>query len=169
MLEEYMRGALLLSGLEKEHQKVKELIKTSKRLVFLGNGGSHHGHLTHDFLKVGKIPSIAIEGASLLTCLFNDYPKEEAYKEWLKVQLQDGDLVIGISSSGESLNVINAIKYAKEQGNKTITLTGFKSNNHLSNYGDINVYFCTGSYGCHEIYSLAFLHSILDDIVKENQ
>ena len=168
MLEDYMKGALLLSSLQKEHYDVKSLIQQAKRLVFIENGGSHHGHLAHDFLKVGKIPTIAIEGASLLTCLFNDYPKEDTYKEWLKVQLQEGDLVIGISSSGESLNVINAIKYANEK-TATITLTGFKKDNTLSNLGDINVYFNTTSYGVHELYSLAFLHSILDDIVKENQ
>jgi D-sedoheptulose 7-phosphate isomerase len=179
MLEEYMRGALLLSGLEKEHEKVKTIIRALQfnqptdhsrgRIVFLGNGGSFQGHMCHDFTKVGNIVSIAPDSPSLLTCLINDFPKEQMFVEWIKRIWKREDILIAVSSSGESDNIINAVKWVKENtGGRVITITGFSKENRLNQLGHVNVHLDTKSYGVHECYAQIFLHSILDDIVKEN-
>ncbi len=171
MFEEYLKGALLLSGLEEKCQEVEKLMHDSHRLLFLGAGGSFAAclHLAHDYSKVGKFPTECPSSPTLLTCLFNDYLKSEAYVEYLKVQLLPDDLVIVISSSGESDLTINAAKYAKLKGNSVITVSAFKEDNRLSKVGDINIHLKTDSFGVHEIFSEVIFHAILDKLVKENK
>ena len=170
MVDSYLRGALLLGSdkIRKQCVEVKQLIQNAKRLLFLGAGGSFAAclHLAHDYSKVGKIPTECPSSPTLLTCLFNDYHKSEAYVEYLKVQLLPNDLVIVISSSGESDLTINAAQYAKSQGNKVVTISAFKEDNRLSKVGDINIHFKTDSFGVHEIFSEVIFHAILDDLVK---
>lgn len=178
MINEYMRGALLLSDskIREQHEEAKEAIRRSSRLVFIGNGGSFQQHMTHDFLKVGNINAISLDSASLLTCLANDCGVENIFAEWIDRIYQENDLLIAVSSSGKSQNIINGIKAfnklrAIAENNlyqpKIITLTGFERNNLVSQLGQINVWFNTKSYGIHECYSQIFLHSILDDLVVE--
>ncbi len=169
MIEDYLKGALLLSGLEDKAKLVKELILNSRRLIFLGNGGSMStcSHMAHDFLKVGKIKTICPESSNLITCLANDYGVEQMWEEWLEVQREPGDLLIVISSSGNSQNLINAVKYFKRWDDHVITITGFSPDNKLNHLGEVNVHLETDNFGVHEQFSGVFLHSILDDIVNE--
>ncbi len=174
MLEEYMKGALLLSDKHEQYEKLKDSIRGLQsyrgRMILLGNGGSFQGHIAHDFLKVGKIATLTPESPSLLTCLANDYPKEDIYAEWLKVMYSQNDILVVVSSSGESLNLVNAIKLFKDKTrNFVCTITGFSPENTISKMGNVNIHLNTRSYGIHECYSQILLHSILDDIVKENQ
>ena len=169
MIDEYLRGALILGSeqIRKQHDRVRGAIKSHKRIIFLGNGGSFQGHMAHDFLKVGGIPTLTPDSPSLLTCLANDYTVENMFVGWLKVVFQPGDLIIAVSSSGKSANIINAVKWIKERPSYVITITGFDENNPLKQLGNENIYLPTQSYGVHEVYAQIFLHSILDDIVKE--
>lgn len=171
MIDLYLKGALLLSDekIRKQHEEIKQLIKRCDRIVFIGNGGSHPLHLSHDFLKVLQKPTLSIDNPSLLSCLLNDYDKEDTYLNWFKVQRRPGDLVIALSSSGESLNVINVVRWASLNNDKVITITGFSADNKLNKLGDVNVHLNIDSFGCHEIYALAFMHSILDDLVEEKK
>jgi D-sedoheptulose 7-phosphate isomerase len=170
MLEDYMKGALLLSGLQKEHDEVKRLIKKSHRVIFLGNGGSMSScsHMAHDFLKVGGIKTLCPESPNLITCLANDYGVEDMWIEWLNIQREPDDLLVVISSSGNSKNLINAVKRMKWYSNPVVTITAFSPDNKLNQLGDVNVHLATESFGVHEQFAGIFLHSILDDIVKEN-
>lgn len=148
-----------------------ELILTQSRLggklFFIGNGGSHSVclHMSEDFSKVANIPSLSLDSAPLLTCLSNDYSFEDSYKEWLKrFFIPDRDILIAISSSGESKNIINAVK---STNGPTITLSAHKPYNTLSKLGDINFHIPTHSYGCAEIYHSLLLHLILDSVVED--
>ena len=165
-----MRGALLLGDqkIREQHEQLKGMIKLAKRLVFIGNGGSFQGHMAHDFLKVGNKPTITPDSPSLLTCLFNDYEKEWVYTEWLKRIWQSGDLLIAVSSSGKSENIVRAVRWNRDMVfGFPITITGFEKDNPVSKEGFLNVWFNTKSYGIHECYTQIFLHSILDDLVGE--
>ena len=163
-----MKGALLLSGLQEEFKQVKQMILNSSRILFLGCGGSFQSHMAHDYCKMAGIKTLAPEGASLLTCLFNDC-KEEAFAKWISVQREPGDLLIVVSSSGNSDVTINAVKEFKRHSDNVVTITGFEKNNRLSKLGQVNIYLDTNIYGVHELMSECFLHAILDSILEERK
>ena len=88
--------------------------------------------------KNGGVRCINFNESDLLTCFANDYGYENWVKQALKFYSDSGDLVILISASGNSKNIINAAKYIKKNKNKLITFTGFNGKNKLSKYGNIN-------------------------------
>ena len=103
-----------------------------------GNGGSAGNaiHIANDwFYGVGncgpgeKGPGINIEALSsnqaILTCLANDTGYENIYLEQLKVKAKEGDILIVLSGSGESQNIINALKYSRDVGMKSFAILGF--------------------------------------------
>lgn len=168
-IQRYVQNIDLLNS-EQDFNEVYRLIDGASRLVFIGCGGSLSTclHMAHDFLKVGKKRTLCPESPTLLSCLFNDYPNEDVFREWLKVQYQPGDLLIAVSSSGNSACTVNAAKYITGLGGDVLTFTAFDDSNQLKHIGTKNVYFPVRSYGIHEIYSEMFLHAILDKMVDEN-
>lgn len=150
-------------------KQIKELINSSQRLFFIGNGGSQAAcsHLAEDFCKVANKPAMSLEGSSFITCLANDYGYEFAYVEWLKRFCTSDDLVVAISSSGKSANIVNALTYATEIGAKTVTLTAHKHRNPCHLLGDVAIHLPTKNYGVAECYHQMILHIILDEIVAE--
>jgi phosphoheptose isomerase len=82
-----------------------------KKLVFVGNGGSAAiaSHMATDYSKNGGVRSLALNGASMLTCLGNDLGYDRVFAKQIELHARSGDLVIAISSSGRSANVLNAV------------------------------------------------------------
>jgi D-sedoheptulose 7-phosphate isomerase len=143
--------------------------KTNKRIFFIGNGGSNSicSHMMEDFAKILRIPTFTFSDPALITCFSNDYGYENAIKEWLSIHLNYDDILIAISSSGESKNINNATLYAKDINIKIITLTGFEKNNTLSKLGDINFNLNSTSYGIVECFHQTILHIILDTLIDK--
>ena len=114
--------------------------KNKKKILIFGNGGSAaiSSHFSVDMTKIGQIRTVNFNESDLLTCFSNDY----GYKNWVKKCIEfysdKGDMIILISSSGESKNMINAAKTSKKKKLKTITFTGFKQSNQLKKLGDLN-------------------------------
>ena len=155
------------SEVEIDIRNAVKLIKSdSKSIFFLGNGGSNSicSHMMEDFMKLAGYPTYAFSDAALITCFANDFGYENAMAEWLKVFYTEKDLLVAISSSGESKNIVNAVKYAKGKGGKVITLSGFKKDNSLKQLGDINFHIGVASYGIAECYHQVILHIILDSL-----
>jgi D-sedoheptulose 7-phosphate isomerase len=150
--------------LQKQIEQAVALIKPMKRIFFLGNGGSNSicSHMMEDYGKMGRFKTFAFSDAALITCYANDYGYEEAMAEYLKLHFEPGDLLIAVSSSGNSKNITNAVQVAKDQGGKVITLSGFKPDNRLKQMGDINFYLESNSYGIVECYHQVILHIVLD-------
>ena len=107
--------------------------KSGATIFFIGNGGSaatasHFANDlafgTHEHEKPFKAISIT-DNVSVLTALGNDYGYGEIFVRQLKVYAKKGDVVVGISASGNSKNLINAFNYAKSSGIKTMALTAF--------------------------------------------
>ena len=117
-----------------------ETNKAGKKTLIFGNGGSAAiaSHFSVDMTKNGGVRCINFNESDLLTCFANDYGYENWVKQALKFYSDSGDLVILISASGNSKNIINAAKYIKKNKNKLITFTGFNGKNKLSKYGNIN-------------------------------
>ena len=114
--------------------------KNKKKIIIDENGGSAAiaSHFSVDMTKNAGIRCINFNESDLLTCFSNDY----GYDRWVEKSLQfyadAGDLIIIISSSGKSKNMINAVKFAKKKGHKVVTLTGFNKKNQVSKLGDLN-------------------------------
>lgn len=106
--------------------------KTGGKVVLFGNGGSaadaQHiaGELVGQFaLKRQAFPAIALTtNTSILTAVANDYGYETVFSRQVEALVNEKDVVVGISTSGDSPNVVEAIKTAKRKGAKTIGLTG---------------------------------------------
>lgn len=153
--------------LETDISRAVDLIKTRTRSIFfVGNGGSNSiaSHMMEDYMKLAGFPTYSFSDAALITCYANDFGYDKAMAEWLKLYFTEKDLLVAISSSGESVNVVNAVKFAKSKGGNVITLSAFKSGNTLRQLGDINFHIDVASYGIAECYHQVILHIILDSL-----
>lgn len=109
------------------------LIKKHQKIIILGNGGSNAiaQHIAQDYTKVLNKRALCFADASRLTCYINDYGMEHAYEEFIKDFADSDTLVILISSSGESKNIIRSAFHCYYEHIPYIILTGFKSDNFL--------------------------------------
>lgn len=104
-----------------------------RRIFFIGNGGSAAtaSHFANDIAlgtKTSRKPFRATsltDNAAMLTSIANDYGYEEVFVRQLKTEMTPGDVVVAISASGNSPNVIRAVDYANAHGGVTVGLTGF--------------------------------------------
>tara|TARA_Y100001970_G_C14058608_1_gene762954 strand:- start:510 stop:1067 length:558 start_codon:yes stop_codon:yes gene_type:complete len=147
----------------------KKTSKLNRKIIIAGNGGSAAmaSHVSVDFTKVGKIRTINFNEADLLTCFANDYGYESVFEKAVEFYGDEKDMLILISSSGNSQNVVNAAKRAKTLGLSVVTLTGFKSDNQLRKLGDINLWVDCKSYNIVEMTHHIMLLSIVDYIVGD--
>jgi D-sedoheptulose 7-phosphate isomerase len=136
------------------------------KLIFVGNGGSATiaSHMATDFSKNGSIRTMALNDASMLTCLANDYSYEWIFAKQIEFYAQSGDLLIAISSSGRSPNILRAVEAARNAKCDVITMSGFTPGNPLRATGDLNFYVAADRYGLVEIAHLTICHAALDFI-----
>lgn len=144
---------------------------SSHKVMIIGNGGSAgiSSHLAVDFWKNGGIKATAFNDSSLLTCISNDYSYEQVFEKPIEMFADSGDILFAISSSGNSANIINAVKAARHKGVFVVTLSGFSSDNALRQLGDINIYTPHHDYGVVEVSHVAVLHSLLNDYISHSQ
>ena len=147
---------------------LKQIKKNKKKVILVGNGGSAAmaSHVSVDLTKMCKIRAVNFNEADLLTCFANDYGYENWVQEALSSYADRGDLLICISSSGESKNIINGAKFAKKKGCKVITLTGFDQKNKVRKIGHINLWLNSKNYNLIEMTHHIWLLSIVDFIAK---
>lgn len=153
-----------LDEIEKLKPILKVLVNRYQKIIVLGNGGSNSiaSHITQDYTKALKKTSFTFTDPSRLTCYINDYGMENAYKQFLIEFADKNTLVVLISSSGESDNIINSAKHCLDKNISLITLSGFKKDNHLNSFdSDINYWVDSKDYGVIECAHLVFLHSII--------
>jgi len=155
--------------LKKILDKLKSYDKTTSGNVWIfGNGGSHatSSHIATDFTKNTKIKMQTISDADQITCFSNDY----GFKNWISTALKryssKKDLVILVSSSGNSQNMINAAKFCKKNKIFLITFTGFDKKNMLNPYGDLSIWIDSKSYNFVELAHLQILTYLVDKIAK---
>ena len=147
------------------------LIKASEngnKTIIVGNGGSAAmaSHVAVDLTKNANVRCINFNESSLITCFANDY----GYDHWLEKAVEfygdKGDVLIGISSSGSSQDILNGCQVAREKNfSKIITLSGMYSDNPLSKLGDINLWVNSRAYNhienVHQIWLLAIVDMII--------
>lgn len=157
------------SALKKINRKLNSVKDTKGRLFFLGNGASaaFANHMALDFSKNGKILSKSLSDSALLTALANDYKFEDSFVEFMKIEeVTEKDLVITISSSGNSPNIVKTLEYCKENNIDTLALSGLKDNNKSISFAKYSIYVPMKTYGMVECIHQIFLHLILDELME---
>ena len=139
------------------------------KIIFIGNGGSAAiaSHMAVDFSKNGDMPAICFNDGAFLTCLANDLGYEQVFSQSISLFAKPNDILIAISSSGQSENIINGVKVAGNIPMNVITLSGFDERNPLKRMGDINFHVPYSRYGMVEISHLTLCHAFLDLILGE--
>ena len=109
-----------------------------KTLYLCGNGGSAGiaQHMTADFLRNGGLRTHSLYEQAALTCISNDFSYEQVFSRQLDILAEPEELLIAVSSSGNSANIINAAEIMRSKGGKIITFTGFTSHNKLRQMGE---------------------------------
>ena len=112
---------------------------------------------------------MAFTDSSLLTCVGNDYGYERLFEKPIEMFADQGDILVAISSSGRSQNILNGVNAARKKDCSVITLSGFSADNPLRTLGDINFYVPAEAYGPVEILHHSICHCILDTIVNHQE
>jgi len=141
------------------------------KVIVVGNGGSAAmaSHVSVDFTKAAQLRSINFNEAGLITCFANDYGHENWVAKALEAYADPQDLVILISSSGQSMNLINGAKQCESMTIPLITLSGFKPDNPLRGLGNINLWVNSHSYNVVEMTHHIWLLSLIDFIIAEKE
>ena len=146
--------------------------KNRKKILIFGNGGSAAiaSHFSIDLTKNAKIRCTNYNESDLITCFSNDF----GYERWVEMAIKyygnKGDVLIVVSSSGKSKNMINAcIAARKKKFSKIITLTGHSVNNPVKKLGDINLWVNSKAYNYVENIHQFWLLSLVDLVIgKKN-
>ena len=146
--------------------------KNRKKILIFGNGGSAAiaSHFSVDLTKNAKMRCTNYNEPDLITCFSNDF----GYERWVEMAIKyygnKGDVLIVISSSGKSKNMINAcIAARKKKFSKIITLTGHLVNNPVKKLGDINLWVNSKAYNYIENIHQFWLLSLVDLVIgKKN-
>jgi D-sedoheptulose 7-phosphate isomerase len=134
-----------LQKIEEASKAIVESVKGGGKVISCGNGGSHCDamhfaeELTGKYREPRKaIPAICISDPSHISCVSNDYGYEFVFSRYLEALGNKGDVLLGISTSGNSANIIRAAQTAKEKGMKVIILSG-KDGGKLAPLADIEL------------------------------
>jgi len=157
----------LAEGIEQAIRMIRNRTGAGRKIIFIGNGGSAAiaSHQAVDYWKNGGMRAIAFNDSSLLTCISNDYGYPHVFERPVEMFADEGDVLIAISSSGRSENILRGSKAGLGKGCDLITMSGFKADNPLRSIGHLNFYAASSSYGYVEITHLALCHCIVDSII----
>lgn len=144
--------------------------RDAHKLFFIGNGGSAgiSMHMATDFLKNGRVRTHSMHDPATITCLANDYGYENVFSKQIEMAADADDVLIAISSSGRSENILRAVRLAKKMGCRVVTFSGFAADNPLRQLGDWNIYVPCKSYGIVESIHQLILQQIVDELMEKD-
>lgn len=134
-----------------------------RRTWLIGNGGSAAvaSHIANDLVATGR-SAVALTESAILSASANDHGWPEGFARQIIAQFDIGDLLVAISSSGRSENILRAVRCAKNCGGIVLTLSAFDADNPLRSEGDVNLWVDTHNYGVAEAAHLCMLHEIVN-------
>ena len=145
VLNDFINNENNFKAIESAGDAMVTALQNKGKIISCGNGGSmcdamHFAEeLTGRFRgERPSMPAIAISDPSHITCVGNDYGFDSIFSRYVEGVGQKGDVLLGISTSGNSANVINAIKVAKEKGMTVVGLTG-KTGGEMAQLCDVEV------------------------------
>jgi len=151
--------------------RLKELVTATRarggKLICAGNGASSAiaSHAAADYTKAAGVRAVTFHDVDLITCFANDFGYERWIEQALAAYADDADLVILISSSGWSPNVLRAAEYARGRGLTVVTLTGFAPDNPLRQLGDLSLWVDSRAYNVVESVHQIWLLMVCDLLV----
>lgn len=130
----------------------------------VGNGGSASivAHMQNDLVKACGVKALVYQDIPLLTAFANDHGYYKGYADALSVWINPADVLIAVSSSGASGNILQAATVAKDIGASVVTCSGFADDNPLRSLGDLNFYVPSSEYSQVELSHAALLHCLTD-------
>ena len=158
-------GSLPLDeGTERAVELLLSVKEASRKVMLVGNGGSLAivSHMQNDLCKAVGARAVVFSELPLLTALTNDDGYDVVYERPVKLWAESGDLMLSISSSGRSENILRAVRASLDRECKVITLSGFRPENPLREMGDLNFYVRSDVYGLVETAHAALTHFMTD-------
>ena len=151
----------------KLYENIKRLKKSKKKILIFGNGAgaSIASHFSNDLTKNTKIRCLSFDSSTHLTCYANDYGYENWVKETIKIHYNNKDLILLISASGKSNNMIKAARYCRSKKIIFFSITGFNKRNQLKLLSKNSIWINSNSYNQVEISQLLVLLSIIDRLI----
>lgn len=144
-LQNFLNDEVKLKAIHEAAQMIAAALKAGNKVISCGNGGSHCDAMHFAEELSGRyrderksLAGIAISDPSHITCTANDYGFNFIFSRFVEGLGNPGDVLLGISTSGNSANVINAVEAAKAKGMKTIVLTG-KDGGKLGSMADLEI------------------------------
>jgi D-sedoheptulose 7-phosphate isomerase len=159
-------------GLEAIAEEFRAARARESNVWWVGNGGSAAlcSHLSQDLLNKIGLRSLALTDSALLSCMANDYGYSEVYRRPLSVLARENDLLIAVSSSGNSENILRCVDLARDKDMRVITLSGFHADNSLrERASDVSVYLPCELYGHAEVGHETLLHSVIETLWLERE
>lgn len=155
------------AGMEQWVSLTERTRERKGRHYFAGNGASAMmaSHMSVDSTKNGGLPAHAFNDAAYLTAIGNDFGYDQVFSFPLEQYGGADDLLITISSSGNSPNVVRALESARKLGMATVTLSGMKPDNASRKSGQLNFYLPAQTYGIVECSHQVVLHCWLDKVM----
>jgi D-sedoheptulose 7-phosphate isomerase len=170
-LQQFMDDAEQMNNIDRAAQAMLHAIKDDGKILSCGNGGSHCDAMHFAEELTGRyrnhrpgIAAIAISDVSHISCVGNDYGYDQVFSRYVEAVGRKDDVLLAISSSGNSANVIKAIEAAKEKGMIVVGLTG-KDGGKMAALVDIEIRAPHSSYAdrAQEIH-IKVIHSLIDSI-----
>lgn len=149
-----------------------QTLRDRRRTIFLvGNGASASmaSHFAADLAKNAHVHTEVFSDLSLITAISNDMGYEHVFAEPLRRRGQAGDMLVAISSSGRSPNILAAAEVARERQLTTVTLSAMTETNPLRSMGVLNAYIKAETYGMAETGHAAILHHWMDSMELETK
>jgi D-sedoheptulose 7-phosphate isomerase len=145
VLHDFTANEANLQSIEKAALLMVDAILNGGKIISCGNGGSHCDamhfaeELTGRYRNNRKaLPAICISDASHISCVGNDYGFEFIFSRYVEALGKPGDVLLGISTSGQSVNVLRAVEAARSKNMKIISLTG-KDGGKLASQSDVEI------------------------------
>jgi len=145
VLEQFISDDKNFEAIENAGHLLVSSLKKGNKIIACGNGGSMSDSMHFAEELTGRfrdsrrpIPAMSISDPTHLSCTSNDYGYEYVFSRWVEAFGKEGDVLFGISTSGNSGNVIKACDVAREKGMKIVVLTG-KDGGKLSSIGDVEI------------------------------
>jgi D-sedoheptulose 7-phosphate isomerase len=128
-------------------KNVFALRNTNSKVIFMGNGASYTiaNHAALDYMSQTGVQTICAADQAVLTAFANDFGYDNALERFCKINYKLGDILVCVSSSGNSPNVVNAAKYVKSVGGNVFSFTGFNKENELSKIVNVHKNFWVDS------------------------
>jgi len=138
-------------------------------IFFCGNGASATmaEHMSHDWFQNAEVNTTTCAETAHITAISNDLSYEDVFSYRINRILSERDILVAISSSGNSPNIVKALQTAKEKGAYCITFTGKQSDNKARQMGDLNFYVPLDTYGLVESAHAVILHAALDNFLEK--